>query len=152
MNDDILDILIAHGVPGAVIVRVAKLIADSQLNESRRTKNRERMKSVRARAHTQVHTETHKRASLSIPPITKKEVSKRERHTFAKRLATGCRRLHLRDHPQPRTQNHRNRFPRLLACTCRTWRAQSRLEIDLATLVQNGKQGKRQWKISARPR
>jgi len=84
MNDDILDILIAHGVPGTVIVRVAKLIADSQLTESRRTKNRERMKSVRARAHTLMHTETHKRASLStVPPITKTVVVK-ERGTLAK--------------------------------------------------------------------
>jgi hypothetical protein len=30
MNDDILDILVAHGVPGTVIVRVAKLIADAE--------------------------------------------------------------------------------------------------------------------------
>ena len=82
--DDILDILVAHGVPGDVIVRVAKLIADSQITESRRTKNRERMKTVRTRAHTSMHTETHKDASLSIPPITKIEVVK-ERGTLAKK-------------------------------------------------------------------
>ena len=81
MNDDILEILVAHGVPGAVIVRVAKLIADSQLTESRRIRNRERMKFVRARAHTGEHTETHKRASLSsflTETISKKERKKRE--------------------------------------------------------------------------
>jgi hypothetical protein len=65
MNDDILDILIAHGVPGSVIVRVAKLIAESQVNESRKTRNRERMQTVRARARTQVHTETQETECVS---------------------------------------------------------------------------------------
>ena len=69
--DDILDILVAHGVPGDVIVRVAKLIADSQVTESRRTKNRERMKSVRARAHTSMHTETQQ-----SPPIEERKKEK----------------------------------------------------------------------------
>ena len=77
MTDDILDILVAHGVPGDVIVRVAKLIADSQLTEGRRTRNRERMKSVRARAHKSMHTETHKSASLSS--FLTESVSKKER-------------------------------------------------------------------------
>lgn len=63
MNDDILDILVAHGVPGATIVRVAKLIADAQQTEARRTRNTERMRTVRTHAHTGAHMETG-----GIPP------------------------------------------------------------------------------------
>jgi hypothetical protein len=73
--DDILDILVAHGVPGTTIVRVAKLIAESQANESRKTKNRERMQTVRARARTQVHTETQETAPIGSKKESKKEGS-----------------------------------------------------------------------------
>ena len=56
--DDILDVLVAHGVPGATIVRVAQLIADAKLTQDRRTKNAERMKTVRTHVPTSMHTET----------------------------------------------------------------------------------------------
>lgn len=76
MNDDILEILVAHGVPGSVIVRVAILISESQLSNSRRTKNRERMQVVRARARTQVHTETQQSThTLEVRKKDKKEGS-----------------------------------------------------------------------------
>lgn len=79
--DDILDILVAHGVPGTTIVRVAKLIADAQQNQERRARNTERMRTVRTRAHNGVHTNAQKCASLSIPPITQTVGSKGVRGT-----------------------------------------------------------------------
>jgi len=79
MNDDILDVLVAHGVPGATIVRVAKLIADAEQTRERRTKNTERMRAVRTHAHTHAHTETQEPAlSLSKKDLSIEE-SKKEK-------------------------------------------------------------------------
>ena len=79
MNDDILDILVAHGVPGAVIVQVAKLIADAQQTQERRTKNTERMRTVRTHAHTSVHTETRGIPPSLLTDLTSSESKEEER-------------------------------------------------------------------------
>ena len=95
-------------------------------------------------AHTVRTRTTHKPASLaSIPPITKKETVRKEVRERGTRLpkdwqpdADDC--AYAIDHGlEP--QNHRNRFPRLLARPCRTGRDQNELEIDLAAMVQNRK-------------
>jgi len=79
--DDILDVLVAHGVPGATIVRVARLIADAQQTQARRTRNTERMKVVRTHAHTGAHTETQDAAFLSKEEkvYPRKEESKKDK-------------------------------------------------------------------------
>ena len=64
---NILDELVAKGVAGDVIVAVAQLIADAKLTQDRRTKNAERMKSVRTHAHTSMHTETQETALTVLP-------------------------------------------------------------------------------------
>jgi hypothetical protein len=74
-NNDLLDILVAHGVPGEAIVRVAKLIADAEQAQDRRARNTERMRTVRTHAHTQVHTETQGTALIEEE---KKEVIQEE--------------------------------------------------------------------------
>ena len=79
--DDILDVLVAHGVPGATIVRVAKLIADAQQTEGRRDRNRERMQTVRTHARTGAHTETQKPDMCK--EVRSKKVRKKETHTLA---------------------------------------------------------------------
>lgn len=79
-NNDLLDILVAHGVPGEAIVRVAKLIADAEQAQDRRARNTERMRTVRTHAHTQVHTETQGGdIDSKKEPSSLKEVSKKER-------------------------------------------------------------------------
>jgi len=51
-NMNILDELVAKGVSGEVIVRVAKLIADAEQTERIRSAARERMRAVRERSRT----------------------------------------------------------------------------------------------------
>ena len=64
---NILDELVAKGVAGDVIVAVAKLIAEAELLQRQRDANKERMRAVRARVDTDVHTDA--RAS-SLPSTT----------------------------------------------------------------------------------
>jgi hypothetical protein len=64
---DILDVLVAHGVPGATIVRVAQLIADAKQTERLRESARGRMRSVRERSRTHPNTREQKSAlSLEV--------------------------------------------------------------------------------------
>lgn len=77
---NILDELVAKGVAGEVIVAVAKLIADAHQNQERRAKNTERMRAVRTRAHTGVHTETPPPA-YTTPPIEKPKKASLSRGT-----------------------------------------------------------------------
>jgi hypothetical protein len=74
--DDILDVLVAHGVPGATIVRVAQLIADAQQTQRMRDTARERMQRVRERSRKHPNTHEHK-SPLSLEE--KKEGLSRER-------------------------------------------------------------------------
>lgn len=83
---DILNELVAKGVAGEVIVAVARLIADHEQVERRRASNRERMRSVRTRAHTGAHMETQVRASSflreeDLKKEKKEEVAKRKTGT-----------------------------------------------------------------------
>jgi len=77
--NDILDELVAKGVSSEVIVKVAKLIADAEQSQDRRSKNAERMRSVRARAHTSMHTETQTSTYLTSLPSSITSLEKEER-------------------------------------------------------------------------
>jgi len=73
---NILDELIAKGVSSEVIIAVANLISEHEQIEKRRANNRDRMQTVRARAHTSMHTETQT-SPLSL--VSKKETLSKER-------------------------------------------------------------------------
>jgi len=76
MMDDILDILVKHGVPGAVIVQVAKLIADAKITEQLRDSARERMRRVRERSRKHPNTPEQKPTNIEERKIEeRKEVS-----------------------------------------------------------------------------
>jgi hypothetical protein len=77
--DDILDILVAHGVPGATVVRVAQLIADAKLTQERRTRNADRMRAVRTHAPTSMHTETPGISPSLLPSLSTTSLEKEER-------------------------------------------------------------------------
>ena len=65
---NILDELVKCGVPGEVIVAVAKLIADAEHIEAYRMRARERMRAVRARSRTHANTHEQQPAfSLDLP-------------------------------------------------------------------------------------
>ena len=83
MTDDILDILVAHGVPGAVIVQVAKLIADAKITEQLRDSARERMRRVRERSRKHPNTPEQKSTNIEERKI-EKEGSKVVRASRAK--------------------------------------------------------------------
>jgi hypothetical protein len=90
MTDKILDALIAARVPTDVILAVAKLIADAEVTQDRRQKNRDRMFNVRARAHTRLHTETHGNTPPQhIDPPQDTEIPKKVSLSARKRLLPG---------------------------------------------------------------
>jgi hypothetical protein len=70
MSNPILDELIAKGVSSDTILAVARLIADAEITNDRRARNRDRMSSVRTRAHTNEHVRTNEntRKHTETPP------------------------------------------------------------------------------------
>lgn len=77
-DDEILNVLVSHGVPGAAIIRVAQLVADAKSTHERREKNRERMRSVRARVQTCAHTDAHENTRVHNSSSLIREESKKE--------------------------------------------------------------------------
>jgi hypothetical protein len=75
--DDILDVLVAHGVPGATIVRVAELIANAKVLQGQRDNARERMRDVRER-RSRTFPNVQNGSEHETPSISKEVVIKKE--------------------------------------------------------------------------